>query len=175
MRRCLTLALLLVAAPAIARAPEPLPPQLAGSYDTHNPFARILRGELPAAKVYEDAHVLAFMDNHPVAPGHVLVISKTSHARNLLEIEPRELARVMAVAQRIIRAEFTALGATGVVIQQNNGSAQTVFHLHVHVIPRYNGDGGDHPPGGPQQTADQLAPVAARLAAALGPTGAHAR
>ncbi len=171
MRPSLALALLLVASPAGARPTTlPLPPQLAGTYDPHNPFARMLRGELPIARVYEDAHVLAFMDNHPLAAGHVLVISKTSRARNLLEIEPRDLARVMAVAQRIARAEFTTLGATGVVILQNNGSAQSVFHLHVHVIPRYNGDGdrGMIPlAGAPEQPLAQLAPVAAQLAAAV--------
>ena len=169
MIRALAIALLL-AGPAAARTVAPLPSALAGTYDTHNPFARIIRGELPAVKVYEDAHVLAFMDNHPLVPGHVLVISKTSRARNLLEIEPRELARVMAVAQRITRAEFTALGATGVVILQNNGSAQSVFHLHVHVVPRYNG-GGDNdmmiPGGAPLASLDQLAPVGAKLAAAV--------
>ncbi|QXQ06576.1 HIT family protein [Sphingosinicellaceae bacterium] len=169
--RVLVMALLL-AGPAIAapRAIEMLPPQLAGTYDLQNPFARIIRGQLPAAKVYEDAHVLAFMDNHPLVPGHVLVISKTSHARNLLEIEPRELARMLAVAQRVTRAEFTALGATGVVMLQNNGSAQSVFHLHLHVIPRYNGDGDRNmipPEGTPLVPIEQLAPVAAKLAAAI--------
>ena len=164
-------AALLLASPAMAaRTVEPLPSQLVGTYDLQNPFAKIIRGQLAAAKVYEDAHVLAFMDNHPLVAGHVLVISKTSHARNLLEIEPRELARMMVVVQRVTRADFTALGATGVVVLQNNGSAQSVFHLHLHVIPRYNGDGDRNmipPEGTPLVPVEQLAPVAAKLAAAI--------
>lgn len=163
----LALAVLTAAPPTLGPPAEPMPAALAGSYDIGNPFARVIRGELPAAKVYEDAHVLAFMDHRPVATGHVLVISKTSRARNLLETEPRELARVMAMAQRITRAEFDALGATGVVIVQNNGSAQSVFHLHVHVIPRFNGDGPALPAGGPQQSIAELTPIAQKLAAAL--------
>jgi histidine triad (HIT) family protein len=151
------------ASPAVS---QPLPPQLAGIYDAQNPFAKILRGELPVAKVYEDQYVLAFMDHRPLAPGHVLVISKTSKARNLLEIDPVDLARVMAVAKLVTRAEFTALGATGVTLEQNNGSAQSVFHLHVHVIPRYNGasSGGEQ---GPIVPVADLQPVANKLAAAI--------
>lgn len=123
------------AAPAIAR---PFPP-LKGAYDPNNTFARILRGELPSYKVYEDADVLAFMDRAPMEPGHVLVISKTSRARNLLEIDPRDLAKVMAVAQKVGQAQVDALGLEGFMILQNNGVGQSVPHLHVHVIPRVAG------------------------------------
>ena len=114
---------------------------LTGTYDTNNPFARIIRGELPVSKVYEDDHVLALMPLRMVSRGHVLVISKTSRARNLLEIEPVELARVMDVATRVARAQVTALGIQGFQILQNNGAVgtQSVFHLHLHVIPRYPG------------------------------------
>lgn len=112
---------------------------LAAAYDEQNPFAKILRGELPAYKVYEDADVLAFMDRAPMEPGHVLVISKTSKARNILEMDPADLARVMAVVQRVGRAEVEALGLEGFMIIQNNGVGQSVPHLHVHVIPRVAG------------------------------------
>lgn len=125
------------AAPAVLAA-KPFPP-LKGAYDPNNPFARIIRGELPAYKVYEDAEVLAFMDRAPMEPGHVLVISKTSKARNLLEMDPRDLAKVMAVVQKVGQAEVDALGVDGFMILQNNGAGQSVPHLHVHVIPRVAG------------------------------------
>ena len=159
---------LLLAACAPHAGLQPLPPALAGAYDPANPFARIVRGELPAAKVYEDRNVLAFMDNAPLTPGHVLVISKTSRARNLLDMSPRDLARVMTVARRIARAELVALapdGIDGVRIMQNNGSAQTVFHLHVHVVPHRRGVWATV--GTPTSLSD-LQPMAARIAAALG-------
>jgi diadenosine tetraphosphate (Ap4A) HIT family hydrolase len=106
-----------------------------------NPFARILRGELPAFKVYEDGQVLAFLSLDQDAPGHVLVISKTSQAQDITAITPQDLMRVMRVAQRVAKAEVIALHADGVVLQQNNGAAagQTVFHLHVHVVPHWTG------------------------------------
>lgn len=116
----------------------PFPP-LKGAYDEGNVFARILRGELPSYKVYEDADVLAFMDRAPLEPGHVLVISKTSKARNLLEMDPKDIAKVMAVAQKVGQAEVDALGLEGFLILQNNGVGQSVPHLHVHVIPRVAG------------------------------------
>jgi len=119
-------------------ATAPFPP-LKGAYDPSNVFARIIRGELPSYKVYEDADVLAFMDRAPLEAGHVLVISKTSKARNLLEIDPKDLAKVMAVAQRVGQAQVDALGLEGFMILQNNGVGQSVPHLHVHVIPRIAG------------------------------------
>ncbi len=133
------------ATPTVAAAAAPVTVSdntgLFGTYDNNNAFARIIRGELPASKVYEDDHVLAFMPLRMISPGHVLVISKTSRARNILDIEPDELARVMNVATRVARAEVTALGIQGFQILQNNGvvGTQSVFHLHVHVIPRYPG------------------------------------
>lgn len=123
--------------PTIAPAGSRIP--LKAAYDPNNVFARIIRGELPAYKVYEDADVLAFMDRAPLEAGHVLVISKTSKARNLLEMDPKDLAKVMAVAQKVGQAEVDALGLEGFMILQNNGVGQSVPHLHVHVIPRIAG------------------------------------
>ena len=112
---------------------------LDGVYDDQNIFAKIVRGEAPAAKVYEDHAVLAFMDVFPQSRGHCLVVSKTSRARNLLDVEPDVLCKLMSDVQRIGRAVVAALNPDGVVITQFNGSpaGQTVFHLHVHIIPRW--------------------------------------
>lgn len=114
---------------------------LVGGYNDRNPFAKVIRGELPVHKIYEDAHVLAFVSPRQTSPGHCLVISKSSRARNITEVEPAELSRVMAVVQKVARAERDALGAEGVWVRQNNGSAsgQTVFHMHFHVVPRWAG------------------------------------
>ena len=113
---------------------------LTGAYDPDNVFAKILRGEIPNVTVFENERVLAFMDVFPQSEGHVLVISKTSRARNLLEAEPEVLRDLALAAQRIARAVPEALGCDGVSIMQFNGAAggQTVFHLHVHVIPRWS-------------------------------------
>src|ERR1041384_110173 len=110
------------------------------SYDPNNIFAKILRGELPCHKVYEDDQVLAFLDIMPRAPGHTLVLPKAA-ARNLLDVGADDLAAVMKAAQKIAKAGMQAFGADGVTIQQFNESAggQVVFHLHVHVIPRHDG------------------------------------
>ena len=114
---------------------------LDGVYEDGNIFAKILRGEIPSAKVFEDAETLALMDAFPQARGHTLVISKTSRARNLLEIEPQALNAVMATVQRVARAVKAALNPDGILISQFNGSVagQTIFHLHVHVLPRWAG------------------------------------
>jgi len=110
------------------------------SYDDSNVFAKILRGELPAHKVYEDEQTLAFMDIMPRGKGHTLVIPKTP-ARNILDATPEQLAACMATVQRIARAVMKAFDAPGVTIQQFNESAggQVVFHLHFHVLPRWEG------------------------------------
>ena len=110
------------------------------SYDPNNIFAKILRGELPCHKVYEDDQALAFLDIMPRAPGHTLVLPKSA-ARNLLDVDPDDLAHVMKVAQKVAKAAIKAFGADGVTVQQFNESAggQVVFHLHVHVIPRKEG------------------------------------
>ena len=113
---------------------------LHGAYDPDNIFARILRGELPAHRVYEDDKALAFLDIMPRAPGHTLIIPKNP-ARNLLDVAPADLAHVAQVSQRIARAGMKAFAADGITVQQFNESAggQVVFHLHVHVMPRFEG------------------------------------
>jgi len=110
------------------------------SYDDSNIFAKILRGEIPSHKVYEDAEVLVFMDAMPQAPGHTLVVPKAP-SRNLLDADPEVLARVAPVVQRVARAVRSAFAADGVTIVQFNepASGQTVFHLHFHIIPRHEG------------------------------------
>jgi histidine triad (HIT) family protein len=110
------------------------------AYDTNNIFAKILRSELPAYKVYEDEHTLAFLDIMPRAPGHALVIPKTP-ARNILDVDAAVLGHVMATAQKVARAAMTAFHADGISIQQFSEQAggQVVFHLHVHIIPRREG------------------------------------
>ena len=110
------------------------------SYDNDNIFAKILRGEMPAHTLYEDQHTLAFMDIMPRGDGHCLVLPKAP-ARNILDVETDSLASVIATTQKLARAVKKAFGADGVTIQQFNEAAggQVVFHLHVHVIPRFDG------------------------------------
>ena len=114
---------------------------LDGVYDPDNIFAKIVRGEAPAAKVCEDDDTLAFMDVFPQARGHCLVIHKTSPARNLLEIEATALQELILSVQRVTRAVRAALEAGRDLVTQFNGAAagQTVFHLHFHIIPRWRG------------------------------------
>jgi histidine triad (HIT) family protein len=110
------------------------------AYDPTNVFAKILRGELPSTRVFEDADTLAFMDIMPRAEGHTLVIPKTP-ARNVLDASPAQLAACLATAQRIARAQLKAFGAQGITVLQFNETAggQVVFHLHFHIIPRFDG------------------------------------
>lgn len=110
------------------------------SYDTDNVFAKILRGEIPCHKVFEDAHTLAFMDVMPQADGHTLVIPKAA-SRNLLDADPAVLGPLMASVQTVAQAVRQAFGADGILIKQFNEPAagQTVFHLHFHVLPRSSG------------------------------------
>ena len=137
------------------------------AYDANNLFAKILRGELPCYKVYEDDKTLAFLDIMPRAPGHVLVLPKAP-ARNLLDVSPDDLAHVMKIAQNIAKVSVEAFGADGITIQQFNESAggQVVFHLHVHVIPRKIGV-AMKPPASEKAAPDVLADQAKQLAAAL--------
>ena len=109
-------------------------------YDTNNIFAKILRGELPAHKVYEDADTLAFMDIMPRCEGHTLVIPKTP-SRNILDADPETLARLLPVVQKVAVAAKEAFEADGVTVIQFNEPAagQTVYHLHFHIIPRIEG------------------------------------
>jgi histidine triad (HIT) family protein len=110
------------------------------SYDNTNVFAKILRGELPCHKVFEDAETLAFLDIMPRADGHTLVIPKAP-VRSILDATSVQLAAIMRTTQTISRGLMTAFGAQGITIQQFNEPAggQVVFHLHVHVLPRWDG------------------------------------
>jgi len=142
---------------------------LHGAYDPDNIFAKILRGEIPSVKVWEDDNVLAFMDVFPQSEGHVLIIAKQSQARNLLEVEPEVLQRLTAALQRTARAVEKALKPEGLAIMQFNGDAggQTVFHLHFHIIPRWRDrdlKGHGH---APMADAVTLKGLADRIAAEL--------
>jgi histidine triad (HIT) family protein len=110
------------------------------AYDHSNVFAKILRGELPAQKVYEDAETLAFMDIMPRCEGHMLVVPKTP-ARNILDANPSQLAACIKTVQKVAAAAMKAFGAGGITLQQFNEPAggQVVFHLHFHVLPRSEG------------------------------------
>jgi histidine triad (HIT) family protein len=110
------------------------------SYDSSNIFAKILRGEIPSHKIYEDADTLAFMDVMPQCEGHCLVVPKMA-SRGLLDADPQILAKVMPVVQKIAKAAVSAVGADGFQIRQYNEPAggQTVFHLHFHVMPMKEG------------------------------------
>jgi len=140
------------------------------AYDPDNIFAKILRGEFPSYKVYEDDRALAFLDIMPRAPGHTLVLPK-SPARNVLDVDPDDLAHVAKVAQKIAKAGMKAFDAQGVTIQQFNESAggQVVFHLHVHVIPRKDGV-AMKPPASEKEKPEVLAANAERLKAAMAAT-----
>jgi histidine triad (HIT) family protein len=137
------------------------------AYDPNNIFAKILRGELPCYKVYEDDKALAFLDIMPRMPGHTLVLPKAP-ARNILDVPEGDLAHVMTVAQKIAKAAMTAFAADGITIQQFNEGAggQVVFHLHVHIIPRKQGV-PMKPPASEKEKPEALAEQAKKLAAAL--------
>jgi len=142
---------------------------LDGVYDPDNIFAKIVRGDAPCAKVFEDHDTMAFMDVFPQGRGHTLVIHKRAHARNLLEVEPEPLQQVMLTVQRVARAVRAALNPDGIFIAQFNGAAsgQTVYHLHVHVIPRWEGVAlGRHAAGG-MADMGELRPLAEAIAAEI--------
>lgn len=109
-------------------------------YDPQNIFAKILRGEIPSHRVYEDESVVAFMDVMPQGPGHTLVVPKAP-SRNLLDADPATLGPLFTIVQKVTLAVKKAFGADGATILQFNepASGQTVYHLHVHVIPRFEG------------------------------------
>src|SRR5256714_11835194 len=136
------------------------------AYDSNNPFAKILRGEFPSYKVYENEHVLAFLDIMPRSPGHTLIIPKAP-ARNILDISPDDFAHVARGAHRIARAAMTAFKADGITLQQFNEPAggPGVFHLHMHPMPRHNGV-ALLPPASLKDDGKVLEENAARLAAA---------
>lgn len=142
---------------------------LHGTYDDNNLFAKILRGDVPAVKVFEDDDVLAFMDIFPQTRGHLLVVPKNVKARNFLDLPEEKLAPLMQCVQRLTKAVVKALDPDGVTVTQFNGApaGQTIFHLHFHIIPRYEGQrlaGHGH-----QNRADiaELQKIAADIAAAM--------
>ena len=137
------------------------------AYDTNNIFAKILRGEIPCFKVYENDHVLAFLDIMPRAPGHTLVIPKAP-ARNLLDISADDFAHVARATRLIARAAMPAFKADGMMIVQFSepASGQEVYHLHMHVIPRFDGV-ALLPPATVKADMTALAEQAAQLATAL--------
>lgn len=138
-----------------------------GQYDPENIFAKILRGEMPCVKVYEDEQVLAFMDIFPQAPGHVLVVPREP-ARNLLELTDGALQGAMLRVKRIAQAVKKALNPDGIVMTQFSGApaGQTVFHVHFHIIPRTEGEAlGAH--GGGQADMAELQAQAEKIAAAI--------
>ena len=137
------------------------------AYDPNNIFAKILRGELPCYKIYEDDKALAFLDIMPRAPGHTLVLPKAA-ARNILDVPADVLGHVAMVAQKVAKAGMKAFNADGVTIQQFNEGAggQVVFHLHVHVIPRKQGV-AMKPPAAEKEKPDVLADHAKKIAAAI--------
>jgi histidine triad (HIT) family protein len=137
------------------------------SYDPTNVFAKILRGDVPSYKVYEDDRAFAFLDIMPRTPGHTLVIPKAP-ARNILDIAPDDLAHVMKVVQKIARAGMKVFDADGVTVQQFSEPAggQVVFHLHVHVMPRRAGI-PLKPPASVKEDPAVLSDQASKLTAAL--------
>jgi histidine triad (HIT) family protein len=137
------------------------------SYDANNIFAKILRGELPAHKVYENDKAFAFLDIMPRAAGHTLVIPKAA-ARTILDIAADELGELIKVTQTIARAAVRVFSADGLTIQQFNEAAggQVVFHLHIHIIPRKVGV-ALKPPASFKEDPAVLSDQALRLAAAL--------
>lgn len=142
---------------------------LHGPYDQSNIFAKILRGEAPCFKAFEDDVALAFMDLFPVSRGHTLVIPKRAEARNFLDLPEAEVGPFMARVQRVARGVERALAPEGVTIFQFNGApaGQTVFHLHFHIVPRWT----DMPMGQhgktPMADKDALAQLAREIAAAV--------
>jgi len=137
------------------------------AYDNNNVFAKVLRGEFPCHKAYEDEHVLAFLDIMPRSPGHTLVIPKAP-ARNILDIKIEDYLHVGRATHKIAAAAMKAFNADGITVQQFNETAggQVVFHLHVHVMPRHNGV-ALLPPASRKEDPKVLEESAARLAAAL--------
>lgn len=140
---------------------------MAAAYDENNVFAKILRGEIPSHKVYEDDVALAIMDIMPRAEGHVLVIPKVP-ARGLLDIEPDALSALVTRVQHVARAAKAAFQADGLTLQQFNESAggQVIFHLHFHILPRF--DGVSLRPPGTMGDNEKLKAQAEKIRAALG-------
>ncbi|MCW5714128.1 MAG: HIT domain-containing protein [Bauldia sp.] len=137
------------------------------AYDDTNIFARILRGEIPCHRVFEDDQTLAFMDVSPISKGHALVIPK-ARARNIIDAPPEAIAAAAVTVGRVARAAKAAFEAEGVTIMQFNEApaGQSVFHLHFHVVPRWVGV-ALKPHGGPMEKPEVLKEHAERIRAAL--------
>jgi len=137
------------------------------SYNPNNPFAKILRGELPCYKIYEDAHTLAFMDIMPQADGHCLVIPKEA-AVTIMELSPESMAALAVSLRRVARGAQQAMGSEGVLIFQLNGAAagQTVPHVHFHVVPGGH-VGGMRPHAQRGEAAGKLEALAQKIGAAI--------
>ena len=137
------------------------------AYDPNNIFAKILRGEIPCVKVFEDDKTLAFMDVMPQSPGHTLVIPKEA-AETIFDLSAHGMAAMMATTQKVAKAVRQALAPDGIVLTQFNGPAagQTVFHVHFHIIPRHEG-ASLAPHGRGMVDAATLEPVAAKIRSAL--------
>ena len=137
------------------------------AYDKTNIFAKILRGEIPCVKVYEDAKTLAFMDVMPESDGHVLVIPKEP-AEGVLDLSADGMTAMMATTQKIARAVDKALTPDGILLTQYNGAAagQSVFHIHFHIVPRWEGV-PMAPHGKVMVQAATLEPIAAKIRSAL--------
>jgi histidine triad (HIT) family protein len=142
---------------------------LDGAYEADNIFARVIRGEIPSARIYETDRVLAIMDAFPQSRGHCLVVHKASRARNLLDAEPEILAELICAVQKVARAVRLALKPDGLVVTQFNGTpaGQTVFHLHFHIIPRYEGEALGRHGGGGMADMGELERTARDIATAL--------
>jgi histidine triad (HIT) family protein len=141
---------------------------LDGDYDRDNIFAKILRGEMPCAKVFEDDLALAFLDLFPQSQGHTLVLPKVT-ARNLFDIEPEALQSLIVRVQKVARGVRTVLNPDGVTLMQFNGAAggQSVFHLHFHIVPRWeNAAIKGHGEAG-MADKDELSALAQKIAAAI--------
>ncbi|MDR7156479.1 histidine triad (HIT) family protein [Sphingobium xenophagum] len=139
---------------------------LYGDYDAENVFAKILRGDAPCHYVYEDEDILAFLDGFPQSLGHTLIIPRHQRARNLIELDDVAIAPLFTCAKRLMQILIDELQPDGVQLMQFNGGqgGQSVFHVHVHLIPRWPGQ----PLGVHSQTAgnpEELAALAARLRA----------
>jgi len=136
-------------------------------YDQNNIFAKILRGEIPCVKVYEDAKTLAFMDVMPEADGHVLVVPKEG-AETILDLSPEGMAAMMATTQKVAKAVDKALAPDGILLKQYNRPAagQSVFHVHFHIVPRWE-DVPLAPHGKVMVEAARLEPIAAKIRSAL--------
>jgi histidine triad (HIT) family protein len=136
-------------------------------YDPNNIFAKILRGEIPCVKVYENDKTLAFMDVMPEAEGHVLVVPKEA-AENILDLPADGLAAMMATTQRVAKAVDKALAPDGILLKQYNHAAagQSVFHVHFHIVPRWEGV-PMAPHGKVMVQAAVLEPIAAKIRSAL--------